>query len=690
MAARRPDDMRVGASDPPTNGATTQAKDTLHHRFTFGEAHASTRLPPGVSALDVNVCVVSLDADLVEAVRHSSGGHFAVSMVQSWADLVARIESGDCGIAVLDTAALGERVTKGVLELDRYSDRLVTLIAADREHAKDLVGLLSERKIHRLLIKPLAAGITRLLLESAVGRYLQLLGRPGADLVSTGKHFAPLPPLPPTPPRSSRGWVIGAAVLGAVAIGGAAWFFWSSSPPAVGAAANRGTAGATGPASPASSAPPVEPQPDRFAELMTSAERAFDAGQLTEPVGDNALDYYLTILAAEPTHSLAQSRLDLLVQALFTRTESALLDNSLDTADAILASVRRADPDSRRLAFLEAQLERQRGASPAAAARAAAAPAVALPAAVEVAAPAAPSPAAPSEIESLVAIAQVRIARRQLLEPQDDSAVHYLERASQLNAADPRVRAASAELVTGLVAAARTALRDDDVEAASRLLEPAQRLGGGQTVARLRAEVAAARNTSLLTRARERIRSGALFVPEEDSALNYLTMLDADFETTPEAAATWRDFSTQVGAQVQTALTARQWSAADSGIAALERTGRDPAAAASLRRRLVVERTQAQYLASAAPASELDLVSQTMPEYPPQLLERGTEGWVDLEFVVDKTGTPRDVIAVAGEPAGRFERAAVAAVIQYRYEPFRLDGQTYERRVRLRVRFNIR
>jgi TonB family protein len=75
--------------------------------------------------------------------------------------------------------------------------------------------------------------------------------------------------------------------------------------------------------------------------------------------------------------------------------------------------------------------------------------------------------------------------------------------------------------------------------------------------------------------------------------------------------------------------------------------------------------------------------------YPQDALEQGIEGWVDLEFVVDVMGQPRDVTVVAASQPGRFDAAALAAVERYRYVPFELDGRLYERRLRLRLRFQL-
>ena len=286
-------------------------------------------------------------------------------------------------------------------------------------------------------------------------------------------------------------------------------------------------------------------------------------------------------------------------------------------------------------------------------------------------------------------IAHARIIRDELLEPPGDSAVHYFERAAEVDAADPRVRAASAELVTALVAAARAALRDDDVETAGRMLEHAQRFGGRPNVARLASDIAAARTAQLLTRARARIQAGALSVPESDSALHYLTLLGGDAGDDAEVSAVWADLAAQLAAQAQRALDARDWAAAEAAIAAVERANRDPEMAASLRRGLLVGRTQERYLATAAPGSELANVSYTLPEYPAEARQRDIEGWVDVEFVVDTMGFTRNVTAIASEPAGHFERAAVEAVSGYRYQPFASDGQLYERRIRVRMRFDL-
>lgn len=93
--------------------------------------------------------------------------------------------------------------------------------------------------------------------------------------------------------------------------------------------------------------------------------------------------------------------------------------------------------------------------------------------------------------------------------------------------------------------------------------------------------------------------------------------------------------------------------------------------------------------ASPAPASlgsaEPKLIKMVQPEYPQEALMRGLEGWVDVSLQVSPSG---DVIGSRVEDSSRgrmFNRAALAAVQQWKYEP-RNDGILSER-VRVRLQF---
>lgn len=109
----------------------------------------------------------------------------------------------------------------------------------------------------------------------------------------------------------------------------------------------------------------------------------------------------------------------------------------------------------------------------------------------------------------------------------------------------------------------------------------------------------------------------------------------------------------------------------------------------------VVEEPEGAPAASAAlpetapdplPAVTPKLVKMVQPEYPQEALMRGIEGWVDVSLEVNAAG---DVVSprIEGSSRGRlFNRAALNAIQQWKYEP-RTGGDPSER---LQVRLQFR
>ncbi|MEZ5499856.1 MAG: TonB family protein [Steroidobacteraceae bacterium] len=75
--------------------------------------------------------------------------------------------------------------------------------------------------------------------------------------------------------------------------------------------------------------------------------------------------------------------------------------------------------------------------------------------------------------------------------------------------------------------------------------------------------------------------------------------------------------------------------------------------------------------------------------YPRSALRAGTEGYVDVEFTVEFNGAVSDAVALAAEPSGTFDRAAVQAVRQLRFKPVREGGASIRVRSQLRVQFKL-
>lgn len=65
---------------------------------------------------------------------------------------------------------------------------------------------------------------------------------------------------------------------------------------------------------------------------------------------------------------------------------------------------------------------------------------------------------------------------------------------------------------------------------------------------------------------------------------------------------------------------------------------------------------------------------QVQPKYPVRAINRGIEGYVDVRFDITKFGATENVRIISALPEGVFEKAAMAAVMRWRYQPRTKDG----------------
>ena len=68
------------------------------------------------------------------------------------------------------------------------------------------------------------------------------------------------------------------------------------------------------------------------------------------------------------------------------------------------------------------------------------------------------------------------------------------------------------------------------------------------------------------------------------------------------------------------------------------------------------------------------------PEYPMRARQRGIEGWVQVRFNVNKAGSVTDALVVASSPPKTFDRAAIQAVLRWKYNPKIRNGVAEERK----------
>ena len=98
----------------------------------------------------------------------------------------------------------------------------------------------------------------------------------------------------------------------------------------------------------------------------------------------------------------------------------------------------------------------------------------------------------------------------------------------------------------------------------------------------------------------------------------------------------------------------------------------------------------AQTTAPATPqVREARLLSRVDPQYPPEAMRGRQQGWVELEFTVDVDGSISNVSVVASRPTRVFDRAAIRAMQEWRFDPRLENGEPVATRMRQRFDFRL-
>lgn len=94
-------------------------------------------------------------------------------------------------------------------------------------------------------------------------------------------------------------------------------------------------------------------------------------------------------------------------------------------------------------------------------------------------------------------------------------------------------------------------------------------------------------------------------------------------------------------------------------------------------------------VANLGESRDVRMVSPPRPQYPAAAARARQSGWVEVEFVVTADGAVQDAQVVASNPGRVFDREAVRAIEQAKFEP-RLDrGQAVASKLRRRIEFKL-
>jgi TonB family protein len=459
------------------------------------------------------------------------------------------------------------------------------------------------------------------------------------------------------------------------------------------------------------SAPLPSPQLDtsivqgRVEDLLERASRAMFARHFTAPRGDNALVYYRSVLAVDPTNGEARDGLRRVGNVLVSRFQDDISQGHLNRAALALATLALAEPAEEHLrpfamALSSAQVNQalentQLSALPALIAQAA-----------QRGVPAAQIAAWQAQLASLQNQRQLqkiaqqvthRIAAHRLTGP--SSATSALERLRALAPTAAATQSAEQALSTVLLREARRAGGAGQGAAEEQWLSAAGTAGASaQAIAEVRQQVTvdqanAAHNRleQLLATAAARLQSGALLRPSGDSAAHYLTEIAADHPGPDVAQAAERLRNELAGALVtraEAAAHAGQHAAAVEDLAAARHWG---ASEPTLQSAVTLAATPAPPTAAqlAQVADQLRRTHYVSPVYPQRALTDRIAGEVTVQYVVDRFGRTRDLQVVSANPARVFNGAALDAIRQWRYSPPKFRGQPLDVPVRTMIRFEL-
>jgi TonB family protein len=180
--------------------------------------------------------------------------------------------------------------------------------------------------------------------------------------------------------------------------------------------------------------------------------------------------------------------------------------------------------------------------------------------------------------------------------------------------------------------------------------------------------------------------AGRLLTPAEQSAKRYVEQMVAKHPNHDLTRGARDRLSHEFLARASQSLEARDTEAAGVWIDEAEHLGTDPNSVRSARGQLV-DLQIALESAKPIPASTMKVSSYAKPVYPQRALDRGIEGWVDLEFTVEPDGSTSHVTVTAASHDQYFRREAVAAVEQWKFEPRVFMNRTIAQRSYTRIRF---
>ncbi len=507
-------------------------------------------------------------------------------------------------------------------------------------------------------------------------------------------------------PRNNRTKMMGAGLALFVLVGAAVAYFAlrTSSPAPVAKAGKAALAGealqvaptaapapadATHPAAetaaPAAGAPATASgSDDQVYKMLASARQAMRDRHYIDPAAGSALKYYHEVLLFDPDNDEAHQGMQRVAEVLFSRVQSALDERKFDVALQSLETARSINPKDPRLAAIDARVASMRAELGTGQIQAAI-NAQAYDRAEQLLDEAVRAKTLTdakagqlrddlnrrrkeSDIDGFERLIDARLQQDHLVEPHNDNASYYLEEARRAGASAAVLAPRAQEL------ARRLHLRE-----AAPVSTPAPVSTHGKP-----------EQPAFVDLVTTRLSQGKVLDPEGDSAIYYLNQLSATDPTNTHLAKLSNEVQLQIIARATVALDASETDSAKNLVRLATGLGASPELAS------VTDRLNTQIRARQAsePIPNVDVkslvpVHPLRPEYPTDALQSGTEGWVDLTFMVTPEGKVTNVVVVDSSNASTFNRAARDAVLRAKYKPVVQNGRPIAVTSKVRVGFKL-
>jgi TonB family protein len=665
-----------------------------------GNAGSSARAHEPVPAAQQGIVALTRDEALVHTLQ-TIGSEYRVFAVSSEADLAAHLLAENTGVAILDAGATATPVERLAERLRAQFPELVLIVAGGVDDQSALATQITNGTVYRFLHKPASQQRVKLFVDAAWRRH----GEEHASIESLGTaNWA-------ARERSGGGpnmLLLGVAAVAAAALAGG-WFWLHKSPPHQGEAA---------PSTAETSAPAVA-RDDVLEDLLARADNALRSGALIAPPGANAVDLYRQAQKRNATDPRAANGVEKVIDRLLSSAEGQLLAQHLDEAQKLTDEARAIKPDHVRVAFLQAQIGKERERAVLAQARQAAATGN-----IEQALSVLDGAARDGQRSTLVTEARQELEQKRLddrvrdyinrandcmqrgalIEPAQDNAQFYIESARALAPSDAEVKQAKRQFLDRLVSEAHKALAAGNVDDGAHWVQAATDAGVSeddiealiQEEAKVRATAKADALARLALLVNQRLTQGKVLDPSGDSAKFYLAQLEQADANHPSTLAARQAFGTRSLDEAKNAARHEDYTGAQRWLNEAHEAGVDQASINAASKEIGdIKAAKEAEVAAAKKASEvvaaasLELTHYVPPDFPAAARQRSMSGWVDVQYEVKTDGSVSDVAVVGAEPVGVFEQPATEAVRKWRYKPILRDGQPINQRARVRVRFAL-